>query len=447
MSSARRLPPAAAVLPAQVYYGWYVALACTVMMFVTVGVGYYGLSVFLRPLQEAHGWSTGVVSGATGMYFAVSGLSSLLVGPYIDRHGPPRFMAVGVILTALGAASVGFVHSIWQLYLAYAVMAVAFGLGAAVPVMGLMSRWFINHRAKAISLSSTGVSVGGAVLVPVGAWLVGAGGLSLAAPVLGALVLVVALPVLALVVAQSPESMGLRPDGHDGPEAAAARGASRVELSSQYRSWTRAAAMRTVSFWAIIGAFALTLATQTAVLIHQLAFLQGADKLGSRSAAALAVTTTAVGSIVARLILGQLFADKADKRLMAVGLFLLQGLSILGYVALSGTVGLYVAAMLFGFTIGNVYMMQSLLVAEIFGIASFGTIYGIVALAGQLGSAAGLVYIGWARDLAGGYAIPFLMLAVLNGVSAGLVVFARPLPAPATALTDVAVEAGVPAPG
>ena len=57
--------------------------------------------------------------------------------------------------------------------------------------------------------------------------------------------------------------------------------------------------------------------------------------------------------------------------------------------------GLWDAAyflLLIGFTIGNVYMMMSLLTAEIFGILSFGSVYGVVSLAGQLGSGIGLVF-------------------------------------------------------
>ena len=44
-------PPLARLLPRRVFYGWWVVVACTVMTYVTVGVGYYGLAVFLKPLQ------------------------------------------------------------------------------------------------------------------------------------------------------------------------------------------------------------------------------------------------------------------------------------------------------------------------------------------------------------------------------------------------------------
>ena len=50
-------PPLARVVSGKVFYGWYVALACSAMMLVTVGVSYYGLSLFLQPLSTEHGWS------------------------------------------------------------------------------------------------------------------------------------------------------------------------------------------------------------------------------------------------------------------------------------------------------------------------------------------------------------------------------------------------------
>jgi sugar phosphate permease len=437
-----KVPVAARFLPTGVFYGWYVAVACGLMMWVTVGVGYYGLSIFLRPLQDEHAWSAGVVSGATGLYFVVSGVSAFVAGPVIDRRGPKRMMAVGAVLTGASAAAVGFVETVWQLYLVYAVMALAYGMGAAVAVGSIMSKWFIHYRAKAISLSSTGVSLGGATLVPLGTWLIGEGGLRLGAPVLGALVEIVALPVLWLVVAAEPKEVGLQADGDGGPDGVRPEHRSRVRLDTQYRTWTRQQARGTTPFWAILLGFAFALATQTAVLIHQLSFLQEPDKLGSRSAAALAVTVTTVGSIVARLVVGQFIADKADKRLMTVVLFVGQAAAVLLYTVVSSTVAIYAVALLFGFTIGNVYMMMSLLTAEIFGILSFGTVYGVVSLAGQLGSGVGLVFMGWAHDAADSYTVPFIVLAAVNLVAAMIITFARPLPS-ATVTRAPAVDVQV----
>ncbi|MFP4514264.1 MAG: hypothetical protein ACLFRV_15075, partial [Acidimicrobiales bacterium] len=61
-----RTPPAARILPDRLFYGWYITIACSAVLMATVGVGYYGLAIFLGPLRETHGWSNAVVSGATG---------------------------------------------------------------------------------------------------------------------------------------------------------------------------------------------------------------------------------------------------------------------------------------------------------------------------------------------------------------------------------------------
>jgi MFS family permease len=422
----RRAPLAARVLPARVFYGWYVTIACAVLMFVSVGVGYYGLAVFLRPLQEAHGWSNAVVSGATGLYFSLSGLTGALIGPHIDRRGPIAAMVVGVVVLAGAAALVGWVNTVWQLYLVYTGLAFGFGMSTNVGVNAVLTRWFVGLRAKAMSIAFTGVSLGGVVLTPLGSKLIDLGGLELATPVLGALVIVMALPMIFGVIVWDPREMDLKPDNGAAVPAAAR---ATLDAAVQHRQWSRGEASRTLAFWAILIGFLLALAAQTGFLLHQMAFLQ--DRFGSRSAAAFALSTTAMGSIIARLVVGQ-FADRLDKRLLTVVLFVVQGLAVLGVVAIENTVVTYALVLVVGFTIGNVYMMLSLLVAENFGMVSFGTVAGLIGLATQTGSGAGPFLVGWLEDLTGSYTVPFVITAVTTLVAAAAVSLARP-PAPRSA--------------
>ena len=138
-------------------------------------------------------------------------------------------------------------------------------------------------------------------------------------------------------------------------------------------------------------------------------------------------------------MVGQFIADKGDKRVITVVLFIGQAAAVLLYTMVGGTLAIYGVALLFGFTIGNVYMMMSLLTAELFGILSFGTVYGVVSLAGQLGSGLGLVFMGWAHDATDGYTVPFVVLAALNLVAAVIITFARPVPSPTT-IVPTAIE-------
>jgi sugar phosphate permease len=428
-SPQRPVPPAARFLPGRIHYGWWISIAIAVVMFTTVGVGYYGLAVFLRPLQEEHGWSNSAVSGATGLYFSATGLVGFLVGPLIDRRGPIRPMTIGVALVGTSAILLSLIDQLWQLYAVYLFQAVAFGLAGSVAVNSIMSRWFITKRAKAISISSTGVSLGGVVLSPLGTWLVGRGGVPLAATVLGILVLVVGLPIVTTVLVWDPADVGLEPDGGR-PDASIRNIALSAEV--QQRRWTRAEAARTMAFWSVLTAFLLVLMAQTGLILHQIAFLT--DRLGSANRAALALSTTAMGSIVARFALGQV-ADRMDKKWLSAALFVIQGLAVLGLLATESTVVTYLLVMVVGFTIGNIYMMQTLLVAELFGLVSMGTVFGVLSLAAQLGSGLGPFLVGLIEDHTGSYTVAFSLSAAATLVAALVVLAARP-PAAAAQVPD-----------
>jgi sugar phosphate permease len=421
------MPLAARIVPSGVFYGWAIAVAIGALMMVVVGIGYYGLAVFLNPLQEEHGWSNAAVSGAAAVYFIGSGIASAFFGPLIDRHGPMRFMSVGFVLVGVSAVLIGFLEELWHLYAVYLLLALGFGMSSNVATNAIMTRWFMVRRARAMSVSSTGISLGGVLLTPLGAKLVDVGGLELAAPVLGAVVLVVTLPVLWGVIAYDPRQMGLHPDGED-PALSLAAASTRLDRGTQFRRWSIAEAVRTVPFWGIAIGFTLVLIAQTGFVIHQIAFLE--ERLGSRSAAALALSTTAFGSIVARLIVG-LFADAVDKRWLTVVLFAIQGSAVLLVLRTDNVAATYALTLVFGFTIGNVYMMQALLVGEIFGMVSYGAIFGIIAMSGQAGSGLGPLLVGALEDRSGNYDLAFTVTALITFSAAALVLLARPIAGPA----------------
>jgi sugar phosphate permease len=401
-----------------------VAIGCSILMFVGVGVGYYGLAVFLRPLQDEHGWSNAVVSGATGLYFSVSGVTGAIVGPRIDRRGPTPYMLAGSVLIGVAVTMIGFVHSIPQLYADYTVLAVAYGMATSVAVNAVMTRWFVARRAKAMSISSTGISVGGVILAPLGSKLIDIGGLELAAPIMGALVIAVALPVILLVIVPDPADVGLLPDGL--APAAEAAAVDHAVLAAQARPWTRRQAVRTQAFWALLVGFGIVLTAQTGFVIHQISFLE--TRVGSRSTAALALSVTALGSIIARLIVGT-FADRVDKQRLTIVLFVVQGCAVFAVVTTDSVPLTYLFTLVFGFTIGNVYMMLSLLVGDVFGMVSFGTVFGLVSLVGQTGSGIGPFAVGWLEDRTGSYSAPFTITAGATVLAAiAIAVLRRPAP-------------------
>jgi MFS family permease len=430
--AAARPPLLGRLLPSRVFYGWWVTLGCGLVVFVGVGIGFYVLPLFLGPLQEQRGWSNAEVSGATGLYFTVSGLTSAAIGRAVDRGDPRRYMVVGTVLLGLSLAVVGHVRSLWQLYLVYPVMAAAFAMAANLPTNSILTRWWITRRGRAMSVAFSFVSLGGALFAPLGRRLLDSGGLELAAPVLGGVVVAVALPVILFVLVSDPGQLGLEPDdGLPAPAGSAPAG-------DQRRPWTRAEAARTGAFWAILVGFLLVLVCQVGFLTHQVAFL---ETRFSASIAALAVSVTALGSAAARIIVGG-FADRVEKRRLTVGLVLLQATAVLGLQATSNHAVNLALVLVFGFTMGNIFMMQALLVGEIYGITSFATVYGMTAAAGQTASGLGPILVGGLEEATGGYRVPFLLTAGLTVLGAVVLSQAKaPAPVRQPAGTPVAAPA------
>ena len=82
---------------------------------------------------------------------------------------------------------------------------------------------------------------------------------------------------------------------------------------------------------------------------------------------------------------------------------------------------------LFGATVGNLLMLQPLLVAERFGVRDYPRIFSRSQFITMFGTAGGPLLLGWLHDSAGGYRTSYLAAAVCS--LAGAVVLAGGGPA------------------
>lgn len=389
---------------------------------ISSGLGFYGHGVFLDPLCHAHGWSKGAVSSAVTLYFFVSGISGMVIGRQIDRFGPRRLLVIGSLMVGLAFVLLSRITALWHLYAVYLLMAVGWSGTSLIPINALLVNWFILRRGRVMSLVMSGLSIGGIVMVPLATFLIARWGLSLALPVLGALFCAGILPPALLIVKQRPSDVGQFPDGCPPRCKPADRVAGVLRYDYQMTPWTRAQAMRTISFWAIVTSFFLAMICQVAYLVHQISFL---SKSLGLAGAATAVSLTAAASIAGRLILG-LFIDPLDKRHVTMVLLLLQGAAILGLAYSTHTVVLYLGTFIFGLTMGSIIMMQSLITAECFGMISFATVSGLMGMFVAVGSAIGPAMAGMIFDATQSYYVAFTLFAGVSLMAAVAILFAKP---------------------
>ena len=116
-------------------------------------------------------------------------------------------------MASLSLCALPFIGNLVQLFAVYVVFGAGFAASALIPATTLVTRWFRRRRAVALSVASTGLSLGGVVLTPLSALMIDTLGFRLAMPLLALLFVVGVIPVALIWLRPDPESMGLLPDG------------------------------------------------------------------------------------------------------------------------------------------------------------------------------------------------------------------------------------------
>lgn len=412
----------AAPTQTRLFYGWWIVLAGTAILFVSSGIGFYGHGVILDPLRTMHGWSKATISSAITLYFFATGIFGMLIGRLIDRYGPKWILIVGSLFIGSGFVILGFITTTWQLYAVYFLMSIGFCCTSLVSVNTLITNWFIRRRGFALSLTNTGLSLGGIVLVPFASFAISHWGLNTALPVLGAIFWVVIIPISFFFIKRRPSDVNQHPDGDIQEKSMQQEPLAQLSYKTQMQVWSRAQAMRTGAFWAIVISFLLALGGQIAFLVHQVSFLS--QYLGT-AGAATAVSVTAAASIGGRLFLGT-FVDRCDKRYITMVCFLIQSAAVITLAHYNHVVILYLGTFAFGLTMGSIIMMQSLITGECFGLVSFATVSGLAGLFTMSGAAFGPALAGIIFDATQSYRMAFSIFAVISMLAIGVIYFARP---------------------
>jgi len=233
--------------PSRVFYGWWVTLAFSVMVFVSAGVR-HAVGPFLKPMVADLGVDRGAFSLVIALGLLLYGAFMPWIGSLTDRFGARMVTAAGSVLLAAALALTSLCHNLWQLALVYGLLA-SLGLACTGPVVAnaVVTRWFVRRRGTAVSLLGSAAMTGMSLLVPVVAWLIVTYGWRATYVMMGAAVLLGMLPLCLFVVRETPEAMGLGPDGDPAVAgAAAAAAATRTPAGS---------AVRTVAFWQLGGSF------------------------------------------------------------------------------------------------------------------------------------------------------------------------------------------------
>jgi predicted MFS family arabinose efflux permease len=371
------------------YEGWRIVAVCFGVATFGWGLGFYGQSVYLAELHRLHGWPASLISSGTTFFYLFGAVLVALVSEAMRAFGPRNCLLGGIVAMAAAAIMIGQVTSPWQLYLADALLAFGWAgtsLGVITNTLGL---WFDKKRGMAISLALNGASFGGIAGVPLLVAAIGHFGFSGAMIAAAALTLVLMIPVILIFVGRPPARGGLVA----GSAAAAAPSASRI----------RGQALRDVGFLMVCIAFALVLFAQVGFIVHLISFL---DPVIGRAHAATAVALLTAMAVVGRVLFSTVI-DRLNQRLTSAISFASQAVALLIIIHSRDDMVLIGACALFGFSVGNLITLPSLIVQREFDPRSFGVLISLLTAINQVTYAFGPGVVGLLRDASGSYALPF----------------------------------------
>ena len=256
-----------------------------------------------------------------------------------------------------------------------------------------------------LGIVSSGIGVGQLIIPPAASWLIGAYGWRVSYLFLGSICMVIVI-IAAQFLKQDPNQMSLSPYGESK--------AKQEELITEARGLSAGEAIRTKQFWLFCGIWLPWIFCLSVVLVHSVIHAIGLGM--SLTSAANIIAIIGITGIMGRLALGHL-ADVIGLKPVLIVCLALSSISFLWLLIAGEPWMLYLFAAVFGVAYGTFEVLQSPIVARLFGLGSFGAIFGIALAFSSIGYIVGPVVAGYVFDTTDSYQLAFIICVVMSFIS------------------------------
>ena len=371
---------------------------------------YQAFGAYVAMLSAEKGWSKTALSGAAALQSVESALLGPLQGWFVDKFGPRGIIRAGILIFGLGLMALSQVDSLGGFYAAVIVIAVGTSIGGYFPLTVTILHWFEKHRARALSMRSLGMTLGG-LAVPLIAWIMQTWGWRYTAFGSGVIVILIGWPLASMVYGK-PQDRGETIDGL--PEVkpvadSSTQGANAVP--ARPREFSAREALRTRAFWLLGLGHASALLVVTAVNVHAISHMK--ESLGYSLAQASVVITAVTIAQGGGLWIGWVIGERYDKRHVAAACMVMHGAGLLMLTYATGPAMLGAFALMHGVAWGLRGPFMEAIRADYFGRHAIGMILGLTAFLLAVGQIGGPMIAGALADLTGDYRTGFTLLALV----------------------------------
>ena len=398
------------------YYGWVVLAVGALGMIMTSPGQTYTVSIFIEHFISDLGLSRSLVSALYTVGTLIGGFLLPWTGRLVDRRGVRRTMTAIAALFGIACMFMGTVRGAIMLAIGFTLIR-WLGQGSLWLVSAnAINRWWVLRRGTAMGLAGVLAAVVGLGGYP---WavdrLIPWFGWRWTFASLGMVTVAILVPLAWWLLRDSPEELGLIPDGGAKPQAP-------VEEPRPEENWAVSEAIRTPAFWILsLGSSSIAMLT-TGLLFHIVSIF--ADHALPATAAAAAFAPIAAATAILTLLGGFLIDRIPAKLLMAVALGL-QTVSLLIARSMHGVALAIAFGVALGATQGLSRSVGGVVWAQYFGRRHLGSIAGLSQTIGVLGAALGPLPLGIARDVLGSYNAALLVCAAIPALLGIAALFVR----------------------
>lgn len=394
----------------------------------TSAIFWRGFQAFVPPILETFGWSRGVTGAAISLQRGESGMISPFVGALLDRYGPRKAMAFGVLLTGAGFIFMSQMQSLWQFYVAIGLLTLGMSFGTFIVFVVTVANWFVRKRARALATLMSFSAVGG-ITLPILVGSIATFGWREVMLACGIGFWIIGFPA-TLVMRRRPEDYGMVPDGGATDDGKSNRSKNGRLAAAREHAITMRQAIKLRFFWQLAIVTSLGQLVSSTNLFHFAALLEYGMTAALAASAAGAVAIGDLGGRAGIAVLG----DKYDKRKMLTIAMIMQTIGVAGLAGINAEVlgvnlGLWplpLFVVFFGLGFGSSIPLRLSILGDYFGRASYGSIVGLTSSVNALFGAAGPALVGLIRDVEGTYRLGFTALAVMLAVSIPLAMGLEP---------------------
>ncbi|MFC6722956.1 nitrate/nitrite transporter [Halobium palmae] len=390
-----------------IYYGWFVVLACYLGAFVIFGIA-YSFGVFFEPIATEYGLNRAQTSISFSIQtFVKYTVSAAVMGIFAQRYGSRKLFWTGAFCIIAGLSGVVLADSYYTLLLAFSGV-LAVGLGTIfIIAYATIPRWFHRRRGLATGITTMGLATGTLAVPPTATyflqrWDWQIAYLALLAP------MTILLLIAVILYTDRPSKLGVDtsdefPDGYDGNT-----GGSIGELKSIVKSR---------SFVLAITGWVFIFFSLYAFLGHIVPFI---DDIGLKPwVGASALSIVGATGIIGRAVLG--YASDLIGRVRLFGLSgSLMAIPLILLPAVNSWPTVVSLVAVFGLGFAGADALLSPLTAELFGATNIFSVFGLLSASFGIAGLIAPYVAGRVYDIYGEYTYVFVVIGVVGLVGVGL---------------------------